>query len=127
MDAIVSASGVEVSLRIGQRVRHSDYQGRRVTGIVNGMSVESERGLVVSVVLDEPIIIPPTYEGDREIRINWQTAQAHEFIPFDDRDELISEMLAALQSVMKGRGTVLAIPVMDQVMDAIAKVTGSAA
>lgn len=33
-------AGVELSLRIGQRVRHRDYNGRRVTGIVNGLSIE---------------------------------------------------------------------------------------
>ena len=121
-DAQVHAAGVELSLRIGQRVRHRDYQGRRVTGVVHGLSVETDRGLVASVVLDEPIVIPPRAEGDREIRINWQTDTAHEFTPFDDRDELIEQMLAALRGVLRVADR--ATDEFDAARAAIAKATG---
>ncbi len=116
------AAGVELSLRIGQRVRHRDYQGRRVTGVVNGLSIETDRGLVASVVLDEAIVIPPIKESDREIRIHWQTAEAHEFTPFDDRDELIEQMLAALRGVLRVADR--ATDEFDAARAAIAKATG---
>jgi len=96
----LSACGVEISLRIGQRVRHRDYLGRRVTGIVNGLHVESEQGLTASVILDEPIIIPARCEGDREVHINWQTCPVTEFSPFDDRDEQIAELLESLKELV---------------------------
>lgn len=96
--------GVEISLRIGQRVRHRDHAGKRVTGIVNSLQVESEQGLTASVILDEPIIIPARGEGDREIRINWQTCPVTEFAPFDDRDELIAEMLTMLNRLIAAGG-----------------------
>lgn len=100
--AAQSACGVEVSLRIGQRVRHRDHAGRRVTGTVNSLQIESEQGLTASVILDEPIIIPARGEGDREVRINWQTCPVQEFAPFDDRDAQITEMLAALRNARAG-------------------------
>lgn len=96
--------GVEVSLHIGQRVRHRDYAGRRVIGVVNSLQIESERGLTASVILDEPIIIPARGEGDREIRINWQTVPVTELAPFDDRDERIAEMLAVLKRLIAAGG-----------------------
>lgn len=95
-------AGVEISLRIGQHVRHRDHAGKRVTGIITSLQVESEQGLTASVILDEPIILPARGEGDREIRINWQTASVTEFVPFDDRDELIAEMLAVLRKARVG-------------------------
>jgi hypothetical protein len=94
--------GVEIALRIGQRVRHRDHLGRRITGVINSLQVESEQGLTASVLLDEPIIIPARGEGDREVRINWQTCPVQEFAPFDDRDEQITEMLAALRNARAG-------------------------
>lgn len=97
-----SAAGVELSLRIGQRVRHRDHQGKRVTGVVRGMSIEDERGLVVTVLLDEPIVIQPISKGDREIRIYWQNVDANELSPFDDKDELIAEMLEMLRQARTG-------------------------
>jgi hypothetical protein len=94
------SAGIEMSLYIGQRVRHQDYQGKRVTGVVRGLTVDTDRGLMVSCVLDAPIVIPAG-EGYRETCIHHQYAPAHEFAPFDDRDELIAEMLAALEGVVR--------------------------
>lgn len=91
-------AGVELSIRIGQRVRHQDYQGQRVTGVVHGLSVE-DRALMADIVLDTPIVIPAS--GDSHpIRIHRQYVPAHELAPFDEREELIAEMLAALQGVV---------------------------
>jgi hypothetical protein len=87
------------ALRIGQHVRHRDYKGTRVTGIVKSLSVEPETGLMVTIALDSPIVIPKRGDGDRAIEIWTQYAQAHEFSPFDERDELIAEMLAALREL----------------------------
>jgi hypothetical protein len=92
-------AGVDMSFRIGQRVRHQDYKGKRVTGVVRGLSLDSEQGLMVSIALDAPIVIPES-EGIRRIDIWNQHAPAHEFSPFDERDELIAELLASLQGVI---------------------------
>lgn len=94
--------GTEISLRIGQHVRHRDHAGQRVTGHVNSLQIESEKGLTATVLLDAPIIIPACDEGDREIRINWQTVPVTELSPFDDRDELIAMMLATLHKARAG-------------------------
>jgi hypothetical protein len=88
-------AGVEISLRIGQRVRHRDYKGRRVTGVVCCMQVV-ERALMVDCALDAPIVIPADKHGPA-IDIHRQYAPAHEFSPFDDRDELIEALLKALK------------------------------
>jgi hypothetical protein len=93
-------AGAEISLRIGQRVSHGDYKGRRVTGIVRGLDISDERGLIATVLLDEPIVILARAEGDREIRINWQTIPAHELAAFDARDELIAALVASLTEVI---------------------------
>lgn len=123
--------GVEVSLHIGQHVRHRDHAGKRVTGRINSLQVESEQGLTASVILDEPIIIPARGEGDREIRINWQTCPVTEFTPFDDRDELIAEMLAALlkarAGLLEARGFIENDELLYEIDIAISKVTGAAA
>lgn len=92
-------AGVDMSFRIGQRVRHHDYKGQRVTGVVRALSIDNERGLMVEVTLDAPIIIPAR-DDMREISIWHQSDQAHEFSPFDERDELIEELVAALQGVV---------------------------
>jgi hypothetical protein len=92
-------AGLELSLRIGQRVRHQDYMGKRVTGVVQGVSIDPERGLMVDCALDTPIVIPPGH-GYQEIKIYRQCAPAHEFSPFDDRDELIAEMLKSLSDLL---------------------------
>lgn len=92
-----TAGLVEISLRIGQRVRHHDFHGKRVTGVVRGLSVEGESDtLHADVLLDVPLVIPPIAEGDHELRIYRQHVPAHELAPFDEREELIEEMLAAL-------------------------------
>lgn len=123
--------GIAISLHIGQRVRHRDHAGKRVTGVINSLQVESEQGLTASVILDEPIIIPARGEGDREIRINWQTVPVTELAPFDDRDELIAELLATLRNALSGlefaRGYVENDNLLAEIDAVIAKTTGSAA
>lgn len=86
-------AGIEISLRIGQRVRHRDYMGERVTGEVRGLSIDSERVLHADITLDAPIIIPARNAEDREIRIWHQLVPALELSPFDDRDELIANLM----------------------------------
>lgn len=89
------AAGVEMSLRIGQRVRHRDYKGKRVTGVVYALAVE-DRALMVTIRLDQPIVIEA---GDqRPLDIWTQHVPATELTPFDDRDELVAAMLQALQT-----------------------------
>lgn len=131
-------AGVELSLRIGQRVRHQDYKGQRVTGVVVGMTACVERGLMVDCALDAPIVIPPG-DGHDEVRLYHQHAPAHEFVAFDDRDEVIAALQAALADLvlnvseaMKTGGWVPA-PLhqsfwesMEHAHAAIAKATGSA-
>jgi len=128
-DAHELIAEMRVALAIGQRVRHTDFKGKRVTGVVHGMNIEAERGLMVTVLLDEPIVIPPIagIEGDRETIIHWQTAQAHEFAPFDERDELIAELRQWIGDVMADAGTRLAIPLIDRAIVLGAKATESAA
>lgn len=93
-----SGAGIEISLRLGQRVRHSnDYKGQRVTGTVQSISLDGGV-LVVVIALDQPIIIPA--RGDsREIRLHSQCVPAHEVAPFDEREELLQGLLAALQAL----------------------------
>lgn len=98
-DAQAPSAGAEISLRIGQRVHHGDYKGRRVTGIVRGLSDNDGQGLMASVALDEPIVIPPRGDDSREIHIRWQNIPAHELAAFDDRDELIATLLSALRDL----------------------------
>lgn len=93
--------GIEISLRIGQHVRHRDYKGERITGTVRGLSIDTDRVLQADIVLDAPIIIPARSADDQAIRLWHQHVPAHELAPFDDRDELIAEMLAALQGVVR--------------------------
>lgn len=92
-------AGVQMCFRIGQRVRHTDYKGQRVTGVVRALSVDGEQGLMVSIALDAPIVIPEGH-GYRAIDIHNQHAPAHEFSPFDERDELVAELLTALQAAV---------------------------
>lgn len=93
-------AGVEMSLRIGQRVRHQDYDGKRVTGIVMGLFIEDCR-LMVDIVLDAPIVIPEGH-GFAAINIHRQHAPAHELSPFDEHDETIAGLLAALEEARTG-------------------------
>ncbi len=92
-------AGVEMSFRIGQRVRHHDHNGKRITGLIRSLSIERDSGLMVDISLDTPIVIPAG-DGYRPIDIYTQCAPAHEFQPFDERDELMAEMTAALQKVV---------------------------
>lgn len=124
------SAGANISLSIGQRVKHHDYKGKRVTGVVRTLTTHSERGLMVDITLDEPIIIPPQMSVDHEIRIYNQYAPAHEFTPFDERDELMSEMLAALTrlSEQAARLRLLGQPMSDAekaALAAIAKAEGA--
>jgi hypothetical protein len=93
------SAGVDMRLRIGQRVRHTDYKGQRVTGVVYGLSIEHDRGLMVDCRLDAPIVIPADEHG-AEIKIWSQLAQAHEFTPFDERDELVHVLVGTLVSMI---------------------------
>jgi hypothetical protein len=93
-------AGVDMSFRIGQRVRHQDYDGKRVTGVVRGLTVDGERGLMVTIALDAPIVIPEG-NGCREIHIHNQHAPAHEFSAFEGRDEIASDLLFALREALQ--------------------------
>jgi hypothetical protein len=92
-----TTASMEISLRIGQHVRHRDYKGKRVTGVVRGLSVDSEDVLHADIALDEPIVIPPLDAEDRELPIYRQHVPAHELAPFDEREELIEELTKALK------------------------------
>lgn len=90
-----------VSLHIGQRVRHRDHKGQRVTGVVRSLSVDSDGRLGADVVLDQPLVIPAC-EDHREIKIYLQHLPAFELSPFDDRDELVAELVDALRQAEAG-------------------------
>jgi hypothetical protein len=96
-------AGIDLSIRLGQRYRHRDYAGKRVTGTASGISVDSEGELRVDLVLDAPIIIPARGDGDTEIRLWRQHVPAHELAPFDDREELIATLMQALQAEQEWR------------------------
>ena len=93
-------TGIALNLTIGQRVRHHDYKGTRVTGVVRGISLSSEHVLEADIVLDAPIVIVARGDGDREISIWNQHVAAHELTPFDARDELIAGLRGALQAML---------------------------
>lgn len=90
-------AGIDLSIHIGQRVRHQDYKGQRVTGVVRGLSVDDQT-LMVDIALDAPIVIEPLRDGDVAINIYRQHVPAHELAAFDDRDELIEQLRAALST-----------------------------
>lgn len=91
-------AGLAIALHLGQRVRHRDFKGQRVTGVIRGLSVDSENALHAEVVLDEAIVLAPLHEGDREVHIRRQHIPAHELAPFDEREELIGALLYALRA-----------------------------
>lgn len=91
-------AALEVSLRIGQRVRHQDFKGKRVTGIVRGLSVDSDDVLHADIALDDAIVIPPRNENDSELRLYHQYVPAHELAPFDEREEMLAGMLTELRA-----------------------------
>lgn len=95
----MNTAGITLSLTIGQHVRHADHKGRRVTGHITALAVE-DRAVMATIALDEPIILPSRGEFG-ETRIHTQHVPAHELAPFDERDELIADMLAALQGVVR--------------------------
>lgn len=124
------AAGIAMSLAIGQHVRHQDFGGKRVTGRVTSLSID-DNVLSAVIVLDAPIVIPARGEGDRPVDIWRQCVPAHELTPFDERDEVIAELVAALEG-MTARHDALGAQVADQrLLDAayaaIAKVKGAAA
>lgn len=118
-------AGVDVSLRIGQHVRHRDHGEQRVTGTVRGLSIESDNVLRAHIVLDAAIVIPARGTEDQPIKIWHQHVPAIELTPFDESDALIAEMLTALQAVVRvaDRNTAE----FDLARAAIAKATGAAA
>lgn len=128
------AATLEISLRIGQRVRHQDFQGKRVTGIVRGLCIE-EDVLHADIALDEALVIPPMNENDHELRIYRQHVPAHELAPFDEREELIAGLLEAARAAeaVLGRQKWLAgstdpeAIALFKLRAAIAKATGEAA
>jgi hypothetical protein len=124
-------AGAEVSLRIGQRVRHRDYKGQRITGVVRGLSVDGEDVLHADIALDAAIVIPPLGDDDHELRIYRQHVPAHELAPFDEREELVTEMLAALRLAAEAMGGSTDPTLLGRadkaVRAAIAKATGGAA
>jgi hypothetical protein len=89
-------AGVDMDLRIGQHVCHREYHGKRVTGVIRGLSIDAERALTAHIALDAAIVIPAHGPGGREISIWNQHVPAHELTPFDDRDALIADLLTAL-------------------------------
>jgi hypothetical protein len=93
-------AGVDLSFRIGQRVRHQDYKGQRVTGTVQSIAIE-DLALMATIALDRPIVIPAGEEY-RAINIYTQHVPMHELRLFDDRDELLAELLAALEEARIG-------------------------
>lgn len=124
------SASLEISLRIGQHVRHQDYRGKRVTGVVRGLTVDSSDVLHADLALDEAIVIPPINPDDHECRIYRQHVPAHELAPFDEREELIGELRRALESLMalESRGRVMPVGrEWDAARAAIAKATGSPA
>ena len=122
------SAALEISLRIGQHVRHRDYQGKRVTGVVRGLSVDGEDVLHAEIALDDAIVIPPINSDDHELRIYRQCVPAHELAPFDEREELIAGMVALLRRMEEEYDDhahhALAIFI-DDIRAAIAKATGS--
>lgn len=127
-------ASIEISLRIGQHVRHRDFHGKRVTGVVRGLSVE-EDVLHADLALDDAIVIPPIDADDHELRIYRQHVPAHELAPFDEREELIAQLLDAARAAeaVLGRQKWIAASTdpeavaLFKLQDAIAKASGSTA
>jgi len=91
-------TGIAINLTIGQHVRHRDYKGRRVTGTVKGLSIDSEGSFQADITLDAPIVIEAG-EG-RPLDIWRQCVPVHELAPFDARDEVIADLRAALRAML---------------------------
>ena len=124
-------NGIQMSLHLGQRVRHQDYKGQRVTGVVRGLEIDSVGVLRADIRLDAPIVIPRFGDG-REIELWTQNVDALELTPFDPRDELVAEMLAALRGIVGSlahaddEGLIEHAPQMEAARAAIAKAEAAA-
>lgn len=120
-------ASISIDLRIGQHVRHHNYQGKRVTGVVCALSVDTESGLMADLVLDAPIVIAADGEF-QAISIHRQHIPAHELSAFDDRDELIAELRLACEGLLACADTgVTSLGAIRAGRAAIAKVAGVAA
>lgn len=123
------SAGLALNLTIGQRVRHHDYRGQRVTGVVQSLGIEEGR-LMAGIALDAPIVIPARSDGELEIRIYNQHVCAVELAPFDDRDELIGELSVALLAMLTYHDTSAKAPdqrLLDAGYAAVAKVKAPSA
>lgn len=119
--------GIALDVHLGQRVRHHDYKGQRVTGLVRGLSIDSELLLQADIVLDDPIVIPARNADDRDISIWHQRVPAHELAAFDDRDELIAELRLACEGLLSAAETgITSLGAIRAGRAAIAKVPGGA-
>ena len=93
LSAHASEPGLQLSLSIGDHVRHKQF-----TGVLHGLQIDHEQVLMADVVLDAPIVIPPG-DGFNEIRIHRQSVPAHELRAFDERDEQIARLSRLAQRV----------------------------
>ncbi len=118
-------SGIEISLRLGQRVRRDDFKGQRITGVIRGLSIDGDHVLQADIVLDAPIVLPARSAADREISIWNQHIPAHELSPFDERDEFIDEVLVELRHVVRWHDQLQPHDIA-RLKTLIAKATGSA-
>lgn len=100
MNAATTVGVTVTMLRIGQHVRHRECMGRRVTGIVRMLCIE-DNALMATIALDAPIVIGPRAAGEHVINIHTQHVPAHELEPFDERDEIIAELQAALKALVE--------------------------
>ncbi|MBN9411362.1 MAG: hypothetical protein J0H69_19630 [Burkholderiales bacterium] len=118
--------GMAPALHIGQRVRHCrDYGAQRVIGVIRTLTWHTEEGtLKADILLDDPIVIPAS-EHYGETRIWSQFVPAHELTPYDERDDLIAELLASLMHCTTDEGPDQAQ--LDCARALIAKATGAPA
>ncbi len=90
-----------IDLRIGQHVRHTEFRGQRVTGVVIGLSLGESRELMADVVLHQPIIIPASADGRwAETSVHRQYVPVVELSPYDERDDLIADLLKACEGLL---------------------------
>ncbi len=101
------SAGLDLQLRIGQRVRHSRHNGERLAGVVEALTLE-DRVLIVKLALDVPLVIPAG-PGYRAVNLYFQHVPAHECVPFDERDELIAQFFEACQTVLEAMDRGIAV------------------